>query len=282
MKKKIIALLLAVTTVFAFAACGKNNDGKKDAANDDGAKTTSYSNLAVAAELSAEEYGIGFRKGSDLVNEVNAIIDELVSDGSLKEIADKYSLVLADNKETADIDATVKDVDYVKANGKLVIGITDYEPMNYRGDDGEWTGFDTEFAQKVCEKLGITAEFVEIDWDNKFLALESKTIDCIWNGMTISDEVLKNTSCSKAYAKNAQAVVMAKDKIDEYKTPEDMKDLSFAAEAGSAGAAAGEENGFENLIEVGAQTDALLEVVSGSSDACIIDLTMANAMIGTK
>lgn len=174
----------------------------------------------------------------------------------------------------------VSDIDYVKKNGKLVIGITDYEPMNYQDDNGEWTGFDTEFAIAVCEKLGVEAEFVEIDWDNKFTALESKSIDCIWNGMTISDEVIKNTSCSDPYVKNAQVVVMAKDKADAYKDAESMKDLSFAAEAGSAGFSAAQEKGFESLIEVGTQTDALLEVTSGSSDACIIDLTMAKAMLG--
>lgn len=100
--------------------------------------------------------------------------------------------------------------------------------------------------------------------------------------MTISEEVLNNTSCTKAYVKNAQVVVMAKDKINNYKTPESMADLKFAVEAGSAGASAAEENGFSNIVEAGTQTDALLEVASGSSDACIIDLTMANAMLGIK
>jgi len=164
-----------------------------------------------------------------------------------------------------------------KDENKLVIGYTIYEPMNYM-EDGKLTGFDTEFAEAVCEKLGVTPEFVEINWDTKFVTLDSKKIDCIWNGMTISEEVLKNTSCSIAYVKNAQVVVMAKDKIDEYKTAESMKDLVFAVEAGSAGAAAAEENGFE-IVEAGAQTDALLEVVSGACDACIIDITMANAML---
>lgn len=174
----------------------------------------------------------------------------------------------------------VKDSDYVKANGKLIIGITDYEPMNYKDDNGNWTGFDTEFALAVCEKLGVEAEFVEIDWDNKFPALESKSIDCIWNGMTISEEVLQNTNCSAPYVKNAQVVVLSKEKAEQYKDAESMKNLVFAAEASSAGAAAAVENGFESLLEVGTQTDALLEVTSGSSDACIIDLTMAKAMLG--
>lgn len=173
------------------------------------------------------------------------------------------------------------DYDYVKGNGKLTIGYTTYAPMNYEDKEtGEFTGFDTEFAKAVCKKLGVEANFVEIDWDNKFPALESKSIDCIWNGMTITDEVKKNSSYTNAYVKNAQVVVMKKDAVDKYKKADDMKDLKFAAEAGSAGAKAIEEAGIENLTEVGAQSDALLEVESGSADACVIDLTMANAMTG--
>lgn len=176
--------------------------------------------------------------------------------------------------------AVINDLDYIKENGKLVIGITDYAPMNFKDESGAWTGFDTEFAQAVCAKLGVDAEFVEIEWDSKFIALKAKDIDCIWNGMTISEDVLNNTDCSVPYVKNAQIVVMNKDKAAEYASVEDMKELTFAVEASSAGATAAEENGLENVVEVTAQTDALLEVASGSSDACIIDITMANSMTG--
>lgn len=279
--KKLLAILLAMVMVFSFAACGNNaentevNDVKEETES-----KTSYDGLATALELTSEEYGIGFRKGSDLTAEVNAIIAELREDGTLDALAEEYELTLADAKEAEAAEATVKDIDYIKANGKMIIGITDYAPMNFKDEKGNWTGFDTEFAEAVCTKLGVTAEFVEIDWDNKFIALESKAIDCIWNGMTISEEVLKNTNCSVAYVKNAQVVVMAEDKIADYADAEAMKELSFAVESGSAGASAAEDSGFENVIEVGTQTDALLEVASGSCDACIIDLTMANAMVG--
>lgn len=279
--KKIIALLMSTVLVAGgLCACG---DTKSTTDTKTKNSKTSYDNLAIACELSSEEYGIAFRQGSDLTAKVNEIMDELISEGTLTELAEKYQLTLADAKtEETSEEATVKDIDYIKSNGKMVIGITEYEPMNYKDENGEWTGFDTEFAQKVCEKLGVEAEFVEIDWDNKFIALNSKAIDCIWNGMTISEEVLVNTSCTKAYVKNAQVVVMDKEKAKEYKKASDMKELTFAAEAGSAGYAAAEDAGFENVIEAPAQTDALLEVTSGSSDACIIDITMANAMIGKK
>ncbi len=161
---------------------------------------------------------------------------------------------------------------------KLVIGYTIYEPMNYM-EDGKLTGFDTEFAEAVCEKLGVTPEFVEINWDTKFVTLDSKKIDCIWNGMTISDEVKKNCDVSKAYVKNAQVVVMKEDVIENYKDVESLKDLKFAAEAGSAGEAAIKDNGLDkNYNPVAAQTDALLAVIGGQADACVIDITMAKSM----
>lgn len=175
---------------------------------------------------------------------------------------------------------TASDLEYIKNKGNMIIGYTIYEPMNYV-ENGKLTGFDTEFAEAVCEKLGVKPEFVVIDWDNKFLELDSKSIDCIWNGMTITEEATLNASVSKAYVKNAQVVVMNKNKIDNYKTVEAMKGLKFAAEAGSAGEAAIKDNGLDaSYTAVTAQSDALLEVMSGSADACVIDITMANAMTG--
>ena len=165
-----------------------------------------------------------------------------------------------------------------EAADTLKIGYTIYEPMNFLDADGKLTGFDTEFAEAVCEKLGKTPEFIEINWDTKFPTLDSTQIDCIWNGMTISDEVKKNCAVSKAYVKNAQVVVMAKDKLDTYKDAESLKGLKFAAEAGSAGETAIKDNGLdEKYTPVAAQTDALLAVAGGQADACVIDITMAQA-----
>lgn len=180
-----------------------------------------------------------------------------------------------DTNETAD-----SDLAYIKDKGKLVIGVTVYEPMNYKDKEtDEWTGFDTEYAEAVCEKLGVDAEFVIIDWDNKFLELDAKTIDCVWNGMTITDEVKLNASVTDAYVKNAQVVVTTADVKANYTTLTEMTDLTFAAEAGSAGAGALDDAGI-TYTAVSDQASALMEVASGSSDACVIDITMANAMTG--
>lgn len=173
------------------------------------------------------------------------------------------------------------DLEYVKNKGTLVVGITEYAPMNYKEKgSSEWTGFDTEYAQKVAEKLGVKAEFVVIDWDNKYTELDAKSIDCIWNGMTITDEGKLNASITDPYVHNAQVVVMAKDKLAQYPDAASMKDLKFAVENGSAGAEVAAEEGFENVTAVLDQSTALMEVSSGSADACIIDITMANSMTG--
>lgn len=172
------------------------------------------------------------------------------------------------------------DLEYVQAKGTLLIGVTEYEPMNYQVN-GEWTGFDTEFALAVCEKLGVEAEFVLLaDWDTKFTELDAKSIDCVWNGMTITEKAKEAASISTAYAENAQVVVMKEANLDKYTTAESLADLTIAVEGGSAGEQAAEAAGLENLVISSSQALALTEVSSGSSDACIIDLTMANAMTG--
>lgn len=173
------------------------------------------------------------------------------------------------------------DLDYVKTKGKMVIGVTLYEPMNYKDENGNWTGFDTEFAQAVCEKLGVEAEFIVIDWDNKIFELDSKKIDCAWNGMTLTDEVKESMNCTKPYVKNEQVVVMKADAVKNYTDVASLKDVTFAAESGSAGEAALKDLSLDaNLTSVAAQSDALMEVKSGSVQACVIDNTMANAMTG--
>lgn len=178
-------------------------------------------------------------------------------------------------------DSAESDLEYVQDNGTLKIGYTIYEPMNYTDENGEFTGFDTEFAELVCEALGVEAEFIEISWDSKTIELEAKNIDCIWNGMTITDELLENISISDPYVKNMQVLVVKSD--SGYTSTEDLIDMTVAVEAGSAGATAAEED--ENLsqaeiLTVTKQTDALMEVKAGTSDAAVLDWTLASVMIG--
>lgn len=175
---------------------------------------------------------------------------------------------------------TVADLDKVKDANKIVVGITDYEPIDYKvkGSD-EWVGFDADLVRAVADKMGIKVEFVVINWDNKFIELNSGTIDCIWNGMTVSDSVKKNCDISDAYAGNSQVVVMKKDVLSKYKDKDAVKaaNLTIAVEKGSAGEAEAKKLS-NNVVSLSAQSDALKEVKSGTADACIIDSTMANSM----
>ena len=172
------------------------------------------------------------------------------------------------------------DYEELQDKGTMVVGITDFASMDYRDVNGEWTGFDAELARLVASQLGLECEFIEIDWDNKILELESKSIDCVWNGMTLTDEVLNAMECTAPYLVNAQVVVMKSDKVADYADVDAMKDLAVAVESGSAGDETAANNGFTNVTKVTAQADALMEVASGTADACIIDLTMAKAMTG--
>ena len=173
------------------------------------------------------------------------------------------------------------DLAYIQSSGKMVIGYTVYEPMNYTDADGNFTGFDTELATAVCEKLGVEPEFVEINWDTKETELAAKSIDCIWNGLTLTDDREENMACTKPYVKNAQVVVV-KDGTD-YTSTADLADKTVVAEAGSAGEAAiqGDENlSKADYVSKSVQTDCLMEVAAGTADAAVLDLTLANAMIG--
>ena len=171
----------------------------------------------------------------------------------------------------------------IKSKGKLIVGITDYAPMDYKDENGNWTGFDAEFATLFAKELGVEVEFFVIaDWGKKFVELETKQIDAVWNGMTITDEAKLNASVSDPYVLNAQVVVAKADKIADIKAAADLKSLKVAVENGSAGedAVVAAEVPAANIIKVQDQAAALLEVKSGTSAACVIDITMAKAMTG--
>ena len=173
----------------------------------------------------------------------------------------------------------VEDLAYVQDKGTLVVGITEFDPMDYQSAEGEWIGFDADMAKAFAESLGVTAEFQLIEWDNKVMELDGKTIDVVWNGMTLNDEVMAAMSCTNAYCNNAQVVVLPADGAADYPDVESMSGLNFAVESGSAGQAQAEANGF-TFTEVVDQATAVMEVASGTADAAIIDSLMAGAMVG--
>ena len=178
-----------------------------------------------------------------------------------------------------DAAASDSDLAYVQGKGTLVVGITDFEPMDYQDASGEWIGFDADMAKAFAESLGVDVEFIEIDWDSKIMELEAKTIDVVWNGMTLTDEVTSSMACSNAYCNNTQVVVLPAAVAAQYPTVESMSGLAFAAESGSAGALELEGLSY-SYTPVKDQASALMEVAAGTSDAAVIDALMAGAMVG--
>jgi len=175
--------------------------------------------------------------------------------------------------------AADSDKAYVQDKGVLVVGVTVFDPMDYKDADGNWVGFDADMANAFAKKLGVKAEFQIIDWDNKAFELEGKAIDVVWNGMTLTDEVKAAMECSNAYCNNQQIVVVKADVADQYKTKDSVKGLKFAVEAGSAGQKQVAALGAQ-YVEVADQATALTEVKAGTAQAAVIDSLMAAAMVG--
>ena len=252
MRKLLSTTILAIAAAAALTACGGSSAPATTAAP----ASTAAPETTAAAETKAEETKAEETKAEETKAEVTKA-----------------------EETTEEEVGMMDDVAYIQQKGSLIVGITDFAPMDYKNDKGEWIGFDADVAKKVAESLGVEIEFIEIDWDNKILELQNKSIDVVWNGMTLTDEVANAMQCSKPYCNNAQVVVLKKDDAEKYPDVDSMKDLQFAVEAGSAGEAAAEENGF-NFTSVTSQADTLMEISAGTSDASIIDLLMAGAMVG--
>ncbi len=191
---------------------------------------------------------------------------------------------VADESSAADDTSTEGgDWQYIADKGTFVAGITLFEPMNYYDENGELTGFETEFTKAVCEKLGVEAKFQEIEWDKKEIELNAKTIDAIWNGLTVTEERKENMAFSESYVRNKQVVVIKVDNKDKYTDEASMAGASCAAESGSAGQSAIEASEVlsqNEFIGSSAQKDVLLEVKSGTVELGVLDYVMAKASIG--
>lgn len=171
------------------------------------------------------------------------------------------------------------DLSYVKNKGTLIVGITDFKPMDYKDKNGKWVGFDADMATAFAKSLGVKVKFIEIEWGNKIMELKTKSVDCLWNGMTLTDEVKNSMATSNTYCDNAQVVVLPSNKADKYQNVDSLKKLKFAVESDSAGEKEAKAKNL-NCTSVESQSAAVMEVASGSSDACVIDLLMASAMTG--
>ncbi len=173
---------------------------------------TSYPDLTYTDRLTEEEYGVGCRKGSDLTDFINNVFGEAYADGTMASLMETYGiaedLLLEQPAPVEFTPAEDGDVAYIQGKGTLVVAITEFAPMDYPGENGEWIGFDADMAKLVADKLGVDVEFIVIDWDNKIMELDARSIDVVWNGMTLTDEVTSAMNCTNPYFKNAQVVVV--------------------------------------------------------------------------
>lgn len=172
------------------------------------------------------------------------------------------------------------DAAYIREKGTLVVGITYFDPMDYKAEGSdEWIGFDADLAKAFAESLGVKAEFTEITWDYKVEELESKAIDCVWNGMTLTDGVKAAMDTSVAYCNNYQVLVYAEDRAADFEGITSLEGLSVAVESGSAGEEAAVALSA-GVVPVQSQAGALMEVAAGTSDCAVVDVLMAAAMTG--
>ncbi len=183
------------------------------------------------------------------------------------------------NSSASTSTAAESDLAAVQEKGTLVVGITNFEPMDYQDENGEWIGFDADMAKEFADYLGVDVEFSEITWDYKVMELEAGNIDAVWNGMTLTDEVTSAMATSEPYCLNAQVLVVPADRAADYEALTSLEGMTVAVESGSAGEDAAEALGA-TTVPVQAQSNTLMEVAAGTSDAAVIDLLMAGAMIG--
>ncbi len=180
----------------------------------------------------------------------------------------------SDEKEGPD-----SDLAYIQDKGYLTVGITEFAPMDYKDADGNWIGFDADMARAFAKSIGVDAVFTPIDWEYKHQSLRDKSIDVVWNGMTLNDTVRQQMAVSKPYCRNAQVVVVPAYMVSRCRTEDDLKALDIIAEDNSAGAKALTDIGLV-YTPVDSQLLALSGVTEESANACVIDQFMAAAMTG--
>ncbi len=270
--KKFLSLVLSVvvtlTACLTFASCGK--DGNV------------YAGLTVLPTdiFATEDYGVAFRKGSDLAGRLDAMFAADFADGTAARVAATYGVdgsLVTEFTARAAGEVTDRDYNAIRAKGKLVVGVTYFDGMDYQDAEGNWIGFDADMAKRFAASLGVTAEFVVIDWEKKLIDLNAGNIDCIWNGMTVTDAILNACEVSGTYMVNGQVLVI---KEGAYKSLSELAGKVIAVEGGSAGYYQATENlGNCEIKEVTAQVNALLEVKAGTADACVVDYVLAKSLL---
>lgn len=187
------------------------------------------------------------------------------------------NLFAGGNKAAGQADNSLKDV---LAKKKLVMGLDDsFPPMGFRNEANEIVGYDVDLAREVAKRMGVELVLQPIDWAAKEQELNTKQIDCIWNGFTITEERKKNLLFTPPYLRNAQVIVVKA--ASPAQKLADLAGKTVGTQAGSASIEAIDEApafkaSLKGIVEYKDFLTALMDLDVGGTDAVVIDLVVAN------
>lgn len=287
--KILTAALAAAMLCASLSACGKTNDATETTAASGSDNKTTEKYTVLSEDFGAENYAIGFRRGDDaLAKKVSDILAEMTADGKAGEIAKKWfgsDVMLRDPEYPRELDEEKGDasLQYILDKGELILGLDEtFPPMGYRDANGDIIGFDIDLATEVCSRLGVKLKLQPINWDSKEMELNGKTIDCIWNGMSITDERISGMDLSTPYIANKQIIIVKSD--SGISTKADLAGKTVGAQQGSSAvdAISAEPDvkaSFGSLNEYASNDEAFLDLKAGRIDVLVVDEVYGRYMI---
>lgn len=287
--KILTAALAAAMLCASLSACGKTNDATETTAASGSDNKTTEKYTVLSEDFGAENYAIGFRRGDDaLAKKVSDILAEMTADGKAGEIAKKWfgsDVMLRDPEYPRELNEEEGDasLQYILDKGELILGLDEtFPPMGYRDANGDIIGFDIDLATEVCSRLGVKLKLQPINWDSKEMELNGKTIDCIWNGMSITDERISGMDLSTPYIANKQIIIVKSD--SGISTKADLAGKTVGAQQGSSAidAISAEPEvkaSFGSLNEYASNDEAFLDLKAGRIDVLVVDEVYGRYMI---
>ena len=287
--KILTAALAAAMLCASLSACGKTNDATETTAASGSDNKTTEKYTVLSEDFGAENYAIGFRRGDDaLAKKVSDILAEMTADGKAGEIAKKWfgsDVMLRDPEYPRELNEEEGDasLQYILDKGELILGLDEtFPPMGYRDANGDIIGFDIDLATEVCSRLGVKLKLQPINWDSKEMELNGKTIDCIWNGMSITDERISGMDLSTPYIANKQIIIVKSD--SGISTKADLAGKTVGAQQGSSAvdAISAEPDvkaSFGSLNEYASNDEAFLDLKAGRIDVLVVDEVYERYMI---
>lgn len=287
--KILTAALAAAMLCASLSACGKTTDATETTAASGSDNKTTEKYTVLSEDFGAENYAIGFRRGDDaLAKKVSDILAEMTADGKAGEIAKKWfgsDVMLRDPEYPRELNEEKGDasLQYILDKGELILGLDEtFPPMGYRDANGDIIGFDIDLATEVCSRLGVKLKLQPINWDSKEMELNGKTIDCIWNGMSITDERINGMNLSTPYIANKQIIIVKSD--SGISTKADLAGKTVGAQQGSSAvdAISAEPDvkaSFGSLNEYASNDEAFLDLKAGRIDVLVVDEVYGRYMI---